>query len=461
MTSDQSRRNVRGGAAVNPSLSGKDGFVAPSRLYVWAWLPGKTEPVVAGVLEQTRARFGSEPVLVFAYARSYRENPEAISLFAPELPLAPGTMDPTRPGRTTGGEFPEWRGSPAATDRSPMPIAGALRDAAPDGWGRRVINMRLAGNPDVELNEMAYLMNSGSDRTGALDFQESNSEYVARGGKASLEQLVKAAVLIERGEPLPDDLAAAAGHGTSIGGARPKALLVDGDRQLVAKFSSSTDDRPVVKAEAVGMMLARHVGVEVPDVEVVTSAGKDVLLIDRFDRTAAGGRRMVVSALTILGVREEEARYASYADLAQAIRFPGWADTEHQLRELYTRLVLNVVIGNTDDHLRNHAAFWNGSRMWLTPAYDVSPQRRSTTVATHAIGLTSDGQRASQLRVARAAGRDFLLTPSEAEGVIDHVVSTVNKEWDGACDEAGLTKLERDQLWGREFMNDYIFWPEA
>jgi serine/threonine-protein kinase HipA len=432
-----------------------------SRLYVWVWLPGKTDPVVAGQLVQTADRYEKEPVLVFAYGRTYRDNPEAISLFAPELPLVAGTMNPTRPGRLTRGEFPVWRGSPAAGDRSPMALAGALRDAAPDAWGRRVINMQVAGNPDLDLTELTYLASSSSDRTGALDFQQSSTEYVPRGEKASLEQLVEAAALIERGEPLPDDLVAAAGHGTSIGGSRPKALLVDGDRQLVAKFSSSTDERPVVKTEAVGMLLARRVGIDVPTVEVVQSAGKDVLLVERFDRTPQGGRRMVVSALTILGLREEEARYATYGHLARAMRFPGWADTDLQLRELYTRLVLNVVVGNTDDHLRNHAAFWNGNNLRLTPAYDISPQRRNTTNATHAIGLTADGERASQLRVARPAGRDFLLTPNEADGIIDHVVSTVQNEWDDVCDEAGLTKGERDQLWRREFMNDYIFWSEA
>ncbi len=443
----------------HPSINAS-GVVTPSRLFVWVWLPGNTEPVVAGVLERSRAQFGDEPVLLFAYARSYRENPHAISLFAPELPLVTGTMDPTRPGRLVRGEFPRWRGHPTATDRSPMALAGCLRDAAPDAWGRRVINMGLANDPNLELNELAYLLNSSSDRTGALDFQESATEFVPRGEKATLEQLVEAATFIERGEPLPDELAAAAGHGTSIGGARPKAHLTDGDQQLVAKFSSSTDDRPVVKAEAVGMLLGRRLGLDVPKVQVVTSAGKDVLLVERFDRTSAGGRRMVVSALTILGLREEESRYATYADLANAIRLPGWVDTEKQLLELYTRLVLNVTIGNTDDHLRNHAAFWDGAELRLTPAYDISPQRRGTMVATHAIGLTADGERFSQLRVALAAARHFLLTPTDAEAVIDHVVSTIRNDWDDVCDEARLTQLERDQLWGREIMNEYIFWDQ-
>ena len=320
--------------------------------------------------------------------------------------------------------------------------------------------MRLASDPEVELTEMTYLLASSSDRTGALDFQTSSTNYVPRGEAATLEQLVQAAELIERGEPVPEELAAAAGHGTSIGGARPKALLTEGNRQMVAKFSSTTDDRPVVKAEAVGMLMAARVGLEVPRVEVVRASGKDVLLVDRFDRPAGGGRRMVVSALTVLGLREEESRYASYTDLARAMRHPGWSNTSQQLRELYTRMVLNIAISNTDDHLRNHAAFWEGSELRLTPAYDVSPQRRSTQVATHAIALTADGQRASQFWVARAAASEFLITGAEGQQIIDNVIDTIQANWDDVCDEAQLSNLERQQLWKREFLNDYASYDQ-
>lgn len=436
---------------------------APDTAYVWVWLPGQLDPVVAGSVTQTTQRLGDTPVVAFVYARSYRERPDAISLFAPELPLREGTFDPTRPGDAAGPDIRgrAWNGWPSCAARSAQALAGCLRDAAPDAWGRRVINTRLASNADAELSEMTYLLQAGSDRTGALDFQTSATSYVPRGERASLEQLVAAAELIEKGLPIPEELAAAAGHGTSIGGARPKALLADGSRQLVAKFSSTTDTRPVVKAEAVGMLMAGRVGIDVPGVEVVSAGGKDVLLVDRFDRPAGGGRLMVVSALTILGLREEESRYATYADLALAMRHSGWRDTARQLRELFTRLVLNIAISNTDDHLRNHAAFWDGSALRLTPAYDVSPQPRSTQVATHAIALTPDGERASQFRVARAAAAEFLLSAAEANEIIDKVVTTIEADWDDVCDQARLTKSERDQLWKREFLNDYVFFDQA
>ncbi len=432
----------------------------PDSAYVWIWLPHQDSPVVAGRVAQTGQRYDGQPVLVFTYARSYRERDDAIALFTPELPLAAGTFDPTRPGEPAGRT--DWRGWPAPAQRSPLALAGCLRDAAPDAWGRRVINMRLAENTAVDLSELTYLLASGSDRVGALDFQQSATEYQPRGERASLEQLVAAADLIEKGMPIPEELAAAAGHGTSIGGARPKALLEDGQRQLIAKFASSTDTRPVVKAEAVGMLLAARVGLDVPQVEVViTDQGKEVLLVDRFDRPAGGGRRLVVSALTVLGLREQESYYAGYADLARAIRHPGWADAAQQLRELFTRMVLNIAISNTDDHLRNHAAFWDGRRLRLTPAYDLSPQPRSTQVASHAIKLTRAGERASQFRVAQAAAPDFLLTTAEAQEVIDHVVDTITGSWDEVCDQALLTRAERAQLWKRELLNDYAFYDYA
>ena len=440
-------------------------LTAPQQLYAWVWLPGATDPVVAGVLTRTSTMFDKQPVVTFTYARSYRAREGAISLFTPELPLHEGTFDPSRPGQilgamvststlTIGGSAPAWGA------RSELALHGCLRDAAPDAWGRRVINLRLATDKDQELSELTYLRHSGSDRIGALDFQDSPTDYEARGEDATLEQLLRAAQLLEAGEALPAELAAAAGHGTSIGGARPKALLRDGDRHLIAKFPASTDTRPVVKAEATSMLLAARAGLDVAPVEVVTVDGRDVLLVQRFDRGADGTRRAMVSALTVLGEHEMGARHASYVDLAESVRTGPWTAPADTLRELFRRMVFNVCVGNTDDHLRNHAAFWDGRRLSLTPAYDLEPVARSTPVASHAIALTRK-ERASQLRLCRAAAADFHITPADADAVIDHVVTTVELAWEDVCDQARLTRAERDGLRGREILNPYIFQDEA
>ena len=409
--------------------------------FVWVWLPGASEPVVAGRVQVTgTSTFGS--VLSFAYGRSYRELPAAISLFTPELPVRTGTFDPMAP--TTPG-------------RDPVPLAGCLRDAAPDAWGRRVINLRLGPDADVELSELTYLLTAASDRIGALDFQLSSTEYRPRGGGATLEQLVDIVERTEAGEQIPDDLAAAAGHGTSIGGARPKALITDGSRQLIAKFSSSTDDRPVVKAEALGMTLAREVGIDAPDVRIVHAVGKDVLLVDRFDRTNDEGRRILLSGLTVLGVGEYSARYASYPMLADAI-VASFVNPQLALEQLYRRLVFNIVIGNNDDHLRNVAAFWDGHSLRLAPAYDLTPQTRRTQVSTQAIAITDAGDRASQLWVAHKAAPAFHLSPQAATAIIDDIVSGVRAHFDDAADRAELTTTERRILLGREILNPYVFY---
>lgn len=420
-------------------------LAARSQVFVWVWLPDATEPVVAGVLTRTDRLFRREPVLVFTYAQSYRARPEAVSLFTAELPLQEGTLDPTVPMR----------------GRSPLPLHGCLRDAAPDAWGRRVINLRLAGTPETELDELTYLAESGSDRIGALDFQGSPTEYVPRGEPAALEQLLRAADLIEAGAVLPENLVAAAAHGTSIGGARPKALLVDGQRQLIAKFASTTDTRPVVQAEAAATFLAGRVGIDVAGSVVRTVAGKKVLLLERFDRGPSGQRRQMLSALTILGEHEMAARHSSYADLAQAVRSGPWLQVRQTLQELFTRLVFNVCIGNTDDHLRNHAAFWDGQHLRLTPAFDLTPQPRTGQVATHAISLTRTGERHSQLRVCRLAAGEFLLPPPQAEEIIQRVVDSIHDNWQDAVDHARLSADEAGTLMGREILNPYIFYDHA
>ena len=145
-------------------------------------------------------------------------------------------------------------------------------------------------------------------------------------------------------------------------GARPKALIADGDRGAIAKFSSSTDPYPVVKAEYMAMELARRAGIDVAAVELAKALGREVLMVRRFDRTPAGARRMTVSALTILERHDAHrisGRHATYAELAHRIR-ARFTDADSTLRELFSRIVFNILVSNTDDHPGNHSAFWDG-----------------------------------------------------------------------------------------------------
>ncbi len=417
--------------------------------FVWVWLREQVDPVVAGVISPTGGKLASEPVLAFRYASSYLERPNAMSLWEVELPLNGLTFDPSRP----------------PVGRDPLSLASCLRDGAPDAWGRRVINLRLGQDADSHVDELTYLLGSGSDRIGALDFQSSPSEYVSRNDAASLEQLMEFAALVEAGEQVPDSLLAAAQHGTSIGGARPKALLTDGPRRLVAKFSSSSDDWPVVQAEALAMLLAARAGINVAPVEVRRVNGQEVLLVERFDRgvTAAGAvtRRSMLSMLTVLGLHASGSWGASYADIAQAIRTGPWTEVPSTLEEMFSRLVFNIFIGNNDDHLRNHAAFWDGRALSLTPAYDLAPQTRNSETSSQAIAVTRDGRRASQLQLALAVAGEFHLTPSRAVAIIEQQRAAINTHWDECADLARLTGAQRSLLYGRQFLNPYIDYQDA
>lgn len=409
---------------------------AYAEAYVWVWLPDATQPVVAGLL----SRQGQQ--LVFNYGRSYLARADAIALYAPELPLQSGSI-----ALIAGLSMPS-----------------CLRDASPDAWGRRVlINQKLgakgADASDLELDELTYLLESGSDRIGALDFQTSATQHVARqGNQPSLEELQSAAEKVEQGISLSSELDQALLHGTSLGGARPKVLLDDGPQKYIAKFSASNDLYSVVKAEFIAMRLARQVGLNVASVHLRTAMGKDVLVIERFDRVAQGDqwrRRAMVSALTLFELDEMMAAYASYEKLAEIIRHR-FSAPKATLRELFSRMVFNILSGNTDDHARNHAAFWDGHQLSLTPAYDICPQARSGQQASQAM-LIQGRDRSSHLAPCIAAAPSFLLAREEAIAIINHQVNVIEHEWQGFCDEARLSEVDRALLWRRQFLNPFAF----
>jgi serine/threonine-protein kinase HipA len=404
--------------------------------YVWIWLPNASEPVVAGRLSRNGAN------IVFNYGRSYLERDDRIALYAPELPLEPGTLA-LLPGLT-------------------MP--SAIRDASPDAWGRRVIINRTLGAKgalagEIELDELTYLLESGSDRIGALDFQMSATEYVPRARQmATLGALMTAAERVEQSLPLDPELDQALQHGTSLGGARPKVMIDADDQKFIAKFSARGDLHNVVKAEFVAMRLASLAGLDVAPVRLERTLGKDVFLVERFDRVQTGDiwhRRALVSALTILELDEMMARYASYEQLAEIIRHR-FTDPKGSLRELFGRLIFNILCGNTDDHARNHAAFWDGRMLSLTPAYDVCPQLRSGGQASQAM-LIQGNRNASQLATCLQAAPNFLLSAAEAKQIITHQIAAIKAHWDRVCDEADLNAGERGILWNGAFLKDFAF----
>ncbi len=202
------------------------------------------------------------------------------------------------------------------------------------------------------------------------------------------------------------------------------------------------------------MELARLADLNVASVQLTSALGKNVLLIDRFDRPGDGSRRAMVSALTILGLDELAARYASYADLAQLIR-TRFSNPIPTLRELFSRITFNILTGNNDDHARNHAAFWDGTELTLTPAYDICPQPRAGGETAQVMAIAEDGYRMSQVAGCVARASTYRLSAPEAREIIDHQIETIETHWRGVCDQASLTEVDRAQLWRRQFLNPY------
>ncbi|MGD9704738.1 MAG: type II toxin-antitoxin system HipA family toxin [Acidimicrobiia bacterium] len=401
----------------------------PSSAFVWIWLPGELEPVVCGRLDDDQGRIS------FTYARSYRGRANAVAVFEPELPLQVGQQ--------------------YAASGTRLPLC--IDDAMPDSWGRRLVNHRL-GQPNSGFNEITYLLESGSDRIGALDFQLSPDVYVPRAADhPTLDDMAIAAERIETGEPLDPALEAALLRGTSIGGARPKALLTDHDRQLIAKFSSTTDTFPVVQGEYVAMQLARMAGVNAAPVDLTKAAGRYALLVERFDRDADGHRRQIVSTLTVLGLTTfPEGRYATYVDLAHKIRAE-FLHPDDTLSELFARIAFNILCGNTDDHGRNHAALVGPTGLELTPAYDLCPQARSGQTASQAMAFAPDGVRDARISALMDAAHVYHLDTTDARGIVDHQIAVIEDNWIEVCDAAQLTKSQRDAFMCRQFLNPHAF----
>lgn len=395
-------------------------------LYVWTWLPGQIEPVLAGRVDQVG------PLVTFIYALRYRSRPDAISLFAPELPLRPGVQEPA----------------------DGLSIAGVLRDGSPDRWGRGVIERRLGVAPN-SLSEIDYMLSSSSNRFGALDFQLSREHYSARDDSATLDELHGAAIILDEGGELSSGLDAALLHGTSLGGARPKATLTGSDGGAwLAKFASA-DDRlfSVVNAEGVMLELARRVGISVPESKVVSSLGKEVLLVKRFDRDGIGGRRHVVSGLTMAQTDEMYARYVSYPQILDVLRMYA-KDATQPGPELFRRIAMNIAISNNDDHARNHAAFWDGRYLELTPAYDLAPGQRSGDTFTQAMafGRGDRGAKVSNFAALVRESETYGLNAAEGRDIIDHLVSTISESWDDAAEVSRLSAADKQKLRGRQVL---------
>jgi serine/threonine-protein kinase HipA len=321
---------------------------------------------------------------------------------------------------------------------------GALRDASPDAWGRRVIE-KVTGR--IDLDEVDFLLHGPEDRAGALSFGLS----VVPPGPVRpfnrvlrLGELRRVAGLLEEvgpGEPLPGQISQLADPGTSLGGARPKNVVEDEDGLWVAKFPQRGDRWNNAPVEAAMLALAGRCGIRTPETRVVEIGGASVLLVKRFDRARVNGgylRHRMVSALTVLDAEDRVTERTNWSYLLLADELRRWSERAAMDRaELFRRVVFNALISNLDDHPRNHALIAPGEGWHLAPAYDLTPQpsigleRRDLALECGPFG-----------RVARrdnllAAAPRFGLEPALAGSIIDEIQHTVMDHWRAEVRRAG------------------------
>jgi serine/threonine-protein kinase HipA len=335
-----------------------------------------------------------------------------------------------------------------------LPSFGGIRDAAPDAWGRRVIESRLKV-PANSLPESAYLLHAGSQRVGAIDIRSSRDSAATPGFGTwdNLELLMDAAQRVDEDLPVPSPLEEIFAEGSALGGARPKATVRDEERVLwLAKFPSRKDALMVPVLEAATLRLAAASGLTVPPVRLVHFGSRAVMLIRRFDRywAKAGAdvplpedllstvpayglaekRLGFVSGLTLLACDEMESANKSYGDLAQAVRrYCHPHVIRENNRELFERLVFNIFVNNDDDHLRNHGFIWDlrlpGWR--LSPLYDVMPRASLASERLLHLGVGPQGRLATLDNA--FAGREMFTLSTEAAAESIARIWRILREW--------------------------------
>lgn len=386
---------------------------------------------VLGFVQQGRRAFSQ-----FAYDAAWLGSPEVFEI-SPDLPLQAG-----------------YQVHKAAGDNDSV-FHGALADTAPDAWGRRVVDRAHArarrDNPQLgPLTELDYLCAVDDfSRVGALRLHH-DGQYLrtVQAGRRStppfieLERLYAATRALERSQETAEDLAYLQGRGTSLGGMRPKCTVLDEDGHLaIGKFPSIQDSLNVTRAEVLALRLAERAGIRVAQSRCVTLHGTPVALIRRFDRTEGQRRIPYLSAASLLQASRREDR--AYSELVDALRQRGSQPLEDS-RELWRRLLFNLLVTNVDDHLQNTGFLYDGAGRWrLSPAFDLNPmagkRRESKTWLTEDTGPIDD------VGVLLARCAYFGLNRAQATVVLAEVLAAVS-QWRtvGQSPDVGLGAAELD-----------------
>ncbi len=336
-------------------------------------------------------------------------------------------------------------------------LFGALGDSAPDRWGRTLItrasarSARAVQRKPPTLHEIDYLLGvSDETRQGALRFAAAeDGEFLATSTRGAVPPLVNlpallaAATDVERDRETAADLALLLAPGSSLGGARPKASVRLGNSALaIAKFPSTHDEIDVVRWEFVALELAARAGVAVPTARMHTIGTHRVLVLHRFDRRGTL-RIPYLSAMSMLQARDGETR--SYVEIADTLRQHGAAATS-DLAELFRRMVFNILISNSDDHLRNHGFLYAGRKGWrLSPAFDLNPVPTDIRPRTLTTTIDADGDTSASVGQALAVASQFGLGPARAAEAVAQVSKAV-AGWRPVAKKHGANARELDRM---------------
>lgn len=404
-----------------------------SECFVYITLPGETEFVTAGRYELTKDRRDS-PLGRFVYGRSYLARSDAVAIDPVELKLSTNIYETAR----LNGVF------------------SALRDAGPDYWGRRVIE-KHAGV--ARFGELDYLLNSADDRAGALGFGLNQRPPAPRrqfNRTIELAKLQKIAEALMREDDVKTEEAGQVQDllliGTSMGGARPKAVVEDDEGLWIAKFNRPDDRWNHTRVERAMLELARTCGISVATSRMETIAGKDVLLVKRFDREKSERgylRARMISGLTLL--RAEEAMEGrdrwSYVLLSEELR-----RVVHEPKRdspgLFRRMVFNALISNIDDHPRNHAIIAKDRDWNLSPAYDLTPSPIIAKDRRDLAMIAGDQGRFANAKNLLSQRARFLLEEEEAKAIVSEMTETVRQNWYNVVRAQGITEKDAETIRG-------------
>lgn len=335
------------------------------------------------------------------------------------------------------------------------PLFGVFTDCSPDRWGRLLMNRfektraKEESRQPRRLNNIDFMMLVNDEaRQGALRFKaDPNGEFMFPPRIKPIPPLVRLPELLSAAEKInehietSEDIRLLLEPGSSLGGARPKASVIDNDGDLcIAKFPKKDDNNNIVLWEAVALTLAKNAGINVPSWQVQEISGKSVIIIKRFDRNKTK-RIPFVSAMTLLGAKDGDNSY-SYQNIADIIRQYG-SDPKADMIELWRRIVFSVLISNTDDHLRNHGFIRIDDKGWrLSPVYDINPSSDNISALSTMI---AEGDYSATLENALSVAEYFGLLPEAANRIISEVEHAVSK-WKNVAKQFGIRQAEINHM---------------